>query len=1341
MLRKKLLILITIALLTPMTGLIADPVLDVSWSEEFGFPEFIDWNRAYADVFNGGPYTIPVTLHNAGDSDLIIEDITCEEQAFTARPTNLVLEPDQSSRVDFIFNARNPGEYASVVQIIWNSPNGEDFGIPVIAEAFGPPQWGEQPDDIEEFLFSGAVEEYQISIENIGGSILRWDSEIEYFEEDENQWITYAPQAGEIEPDGRTNIDITVDTHDLFGGFFEAALIIQSNVPDEPEISIGITIEMCVFPWFPVEWSEEFGFPDWIDFNGGYDEIFVGEIYSVRVEFVNLGFEPYTVFEIVCENEFFYVDDFEEFDVGVDERIDMEIIFEPQEPGENENVLEIITDNPDGEVLEIIVRAEVLEPPQWGEIPEDIGEDLLRGEVAEHPIPLENVGGSTLRWNSEIEFLQGGDNLANVGPRRDDAGEQLFEFDLNHIWIGGLDWDPVNRVMWAGSFNPHWIHAYSYDGDGNVDMIFERQLNPGTVGIGYLDGIIYTNQWAQHIIYRYDTDGNAIGNVESGCELIADFCTSKDRDWLFALNGLTKNIHIYDVRDDYREIGIIRNNLLLNQLQGEDFRSLCWVDDNRDGQLWVGTADRACQFFIDEELHPEFIGSFPTDSNSPWMAIGHDGENIWRSHAENSAGISVYDDGYNELGWLTYEPVAGEIEPGDETELTIIIDTRHLSFNGDYIADLILRSNVPQEPEIAIGIELTLFIPFWFVAEWSEEFGFPDVVDFDGYQETFVGSSYQVPINFQNLGGDVFTIESIECDNENFRIGIEEFELEPQEHLYTQIIFEPLEPGEYNGLILIETDDPDLDIIEIPVHASALDPLNPEHFNDFAETESSHQITITNLELEDERVPSRWEIGLFTPDDITAGGHVWYQWGRLIIDAYGDDANTEEIDGFIDGDYIRIRAWDFETGREYSARPTITDGGLFWDQDGETTLSLDVADDLFGFFIHEDWNLMSINIYPDERYYRENEDRGGPDVEIMMHAAMPDLDEHPILMKDEDGRFWASAWAMCLLPFWDLNEGYMMKFGRDVELFWHGELIPPDTEIPIEEGWNYLTYLPTYQLPCTAPDFYAFDSIIEELEIVKDPNGYFYVPQFEFSNMPPLQAGNAYQIKMSEEVVFTYPPEPEEEALAFIGHAQQYLFYYDRVEVTGSNMSLLLRGEVLQPGSEIGVYSNSGILVGSSTITTNGVCGLAVWGDDPTTEELEGSSDNESLEVKMWNSVDNTEIYLIVQSGNPVYQTDDFTVSNVSQKPETPQEFFLSEPFPNPFNNVVKLTYQLPEAASVSIEVFDTSGRLVSTLVNGNIPAGYHVVSWDGRGVSSGVYLLQVDVMGNCSTRKVTLVR
>ena len=125
----------------------------------------------------------------------------------------------------------------------------------------------------------------------------------------------------------------------------------------------------------------------------------------------------------------------------------------------------------------------------------------------------------------------------------------------------------------------------------------------------------------------------------------------------------------------------------------------------------------------------------------------------------------------------------------------------------------------------------------------------------------------------------------------------------------------------------------------------------------------------------------------------------------------------------------------------------------------------------------------------------------------------------------------------------------------------------------------------------------------------------------------------------------------------------------------------------------------------------------------------------------MWNSVDNTEIYLIVQSGNPVYQTDDFTVSNVSQKPETPQEFFLSEPFPNPFNNVVKLTYQLPEAASVSIEVFDTSGRLVSTLVNGNIPAGYHVVSWDGRGVSSGVYLLQVDVMGNCSTRKVTLVR
>ena len=71
-------------------------------------------------------------------------------------------------------------------------------------------------------------------------------------------------------------------------------------------------------------------------------------------------------------------------------------------------------------------------------------------------------------------------------------------------------------------------------------------------------------------------------------------------------------------------------------------------------------------------------------------------------------------------------------------------------------------------------------------------------------------------------------------------------------------------------------------------------------------------------------------------------------------------------------------------------------------------------------------------------------------------------------------------------------------------------------------------------------------------------------------------------------------------------------------------------------------------------------------------------------------------------------------------------EFSLDGNFPNPFNPATTISYSIPEAAKVMLNVYDISGRLVTTLVNGWNEIGNHEVTFDGTGLSSGVYIYEL---------------
>jgi hypothetical protein len=89
----------------------------------------------------------------------------------------------------------------------------------------------------------------------------------------------------------------------------------------------------------------------------------------------------------------------------------------------------------------------------------------------------------------------------------------------------------------------------------------------------------------------------------------------------------------------------------------------------------------------------------------------------------------------------------------------------------------------------------------------------------------------------------------------------------------------------------------------------------------------------------------------------------------------------------------------------------------------------------------------------------------------------------------------------------------------------------------------------------------------------------------------------------------------------------------------------------------------------------------------------------------------------------------------------------LDQNYPNPFNPSTQIRFTLASPSPVRLSIFDLSGRLVRTLVDGRPhPAGRHDVVWDGlddqaRAMGSGIYICTLETAGGRDSRRMTLLR
>ncbi|MBT7617637.1 MAG: T9SS type A sorting domain-containing protein [Calditrichaeota bacterium] len=100
-----------------------------------------------------------------------------------------------------------------------------------------------------------------------------------------------------------------------------------------------------------------------------------------------------------------------------------------------------------------------------------------------------------------------------------------------------------------------------------------------------------------------------------------------------------------------------------------------------------------------------------------------------------------------------------------------------------------------------------------------------------------------------------------------------------------------------------------------------------------------------------------------------------------------------------------------------------------------------------------------------------------------------------------------------------------------------------------------------------------------------------------------------------------------------------------------------------------------------------------------------------------------------------------FAPPEVASEPIVPMEFSLGSPYPNPFNSMLSVPVNLPENSSVTLSLYDITGRRSYSSTTSEFVAGSHRLTLDAATLPSGVYFLQANAAGKSAVKKVMLLR
>jgi len=1481
--------------------------LQITWPEEYGYPDVLDWNRRYEEVFVGQTYPMSVTLRNQSEEEMRIIRLETDHEWFAWQDIELpfIGEGGQGMLMEIRATPRTcevvignatcavtmgEGEYIDTLRI----------EIPLRIEATEPPIIEVVPTEIVQMQLVGQSTVDTVRLTNRGGSALRWTSERDTTEGDPGDWLTWEPREGRIPTDSFFDIFITLDADSLTPREYRSGIIFRSNDPQRPEETVRVG--MTVVRGFPVLHVEPTDIT--VDVPEGHSR-------DIGFTVSNIGQAPLiwsSALQSGIPDNILWFPRSGTIEPGGWARVSVTLNATNLDPGSYAFRIEITSNDPDHPRETVFIRLLVLYGPYVVTDPPAHPMEGAPGEI--HfpvafvrigyiciPFIIRNPGDTPLRLDSTecdnpADFGTGNVPADPFGPGGDDDGGGGGDDDDGDDDIDSCKYAILNLIFHPSDIGRRTGTIRIFTNANNIDRGGE---NAGViwfnlVGVGIEPPRVETDPPEGDILFRslpndeldeaslvirnqagdgaagliwkineqnegYREQGNRL-NVRQLDNKAERFAVGLTRDrrgepdnagyswrdseeadgptfrWIEIRGregciqlpaGINRNVGPYDLgfefpwyAQNYGQIRCCSNgwltltdydsadvelpntphpaepNAVLAVLNcpldlewpgrtwyywtnGQDsavvtweYTGGCWDRDHRCADLeWTpfrasfqailesnGRVLYQYKPHLDEQPPADYLVGYESGSGWQGAAIIPRGEGrVFYGLAIAIGPADVWD-----IPWLAVEPQQGLIEPGQERSVNILIEPAGLA-EGTWSGLLTLTLNDPNIPLVRFPVTLT-------ISSQPERHWNCDETDANHsllittllIQEQNAATDDEVGV-FTPAGllagcgawveGNPLGIAVWGDDNETELIdgfrNNEQLNFRVWDHRAERVY--PATPHFIEGPRVYQTNALSVLTLEtLCLQHFVEDDPQTELIDGWVQTDQNLSLMITEVTFDEQPAPTGFEVGVFTPAGRIAAGGLWIDGEILGIAVWGDDPETEFVEGFRANERMHFRIWDNLSDREYRARANMLEGQDIWVANGFSIATL--ADyrlkDLTVRFV-QNWNLISINVIPDRGLWRRDE---GPDIRLMTdrlryNPADPQSRHHILLMKDERGRFYSPAQNFSNIPYWNLAEGYQVKLDQAIQTQWNGEPIPADADVPINLGWNMIAYFPEYELSAAAPQLYVISPIRNNVIIAKDYRGFFLVPRLNFSNMSPWRETQGYQVKVDANVVLNYPAQ-QAQALGCASFESAATGMWQTPTSTSANMSVLvtsLSGQSWQDGDQVAAFGASGRMTGVGFVE-NGKVGLAVWGDDPSTNEIDGLLNGEQFSLKIWIKESDKVVPLLARSfkvgGSLTYETDGFVVVEAALGS---MDYYFGSNYPNPFNSSATLFYGFPERARVSICIYDITGRMVAVLVDDEQDAGHYQVKYNLPELSTGVYLVRMEAGNFSAVRKVTLLK
>ncbi len=501
-----------------------------------------------------------------------------------------------------------------------------------------------------------------------------------------------APSSGSVAPGSSQTVTLDVSADGLIGGSYLDRLTILSNDLNTSSAQITGTIFVSGIPDISVPEGE-------IDFG----TVFTGGNTSEGLIVTNSGTDILEISSVTSDSPDFLVDN-SEFSLSPGESTVVEIVLAPTNTGTKSGTLTILSNAESGDVTVSLV-GEVVNPGILSADSENFSFELNQGENDTATVILSNTGESDLEYSISSFAESGSESLsvkAGNAPAKAKILHDFMAVGKNASQSSGTFAINENSdIIWdqpATGFNAVFsTHLITDVGAYGADSF----ILENSAAIGFITAYGASNSFfppeeldpfgATFYVYE-DNNGAPAGIPKDGNENhIFKFEAAPGADGFSKVFGENNDPHNITLVLDINEATGANLQLDSGKYWLVVFVNGAQSNEQDDSWFWrLGASDKSEAVFVDPD---DIFNLGATDWVNIEPFVGLLGANF----AFTLQGVDV--------NFLSFNPVAGVIAPGESVEITLLADANGLQ-PGEYFADMVIITNSPTTPELTIPVSL-----------------------------------------------------------------------------------------------------------------------------------------------------------------------------------------------------------------------------------------------------------------------------------------------------------------------------------------------------------------------------------------------------------------------------------------------------------------------------------------------------------------------------------------------------------------------------------------------------------------------------------------------------------